>query len=47
MHSFQGFGVEMSEILALSPYGQYKMYYCVLIAQDKMSEIPHKIILKC
>ena len=25
MHSFQGFSVEMSEILVQSPYGQYKM----------------------
>ena len=24
-HSFQGFGVEKSEILVQSPYGQYKM----------------------
>jgi len=24
-HSFQGFGVEMTEILVRSPYGQYKM----------------------
>jgi len=25
VHSFQGFGFEMSEILVQSPYGQYKM----------------------